>query len=385
MILASLPCPLSAGTRGDGYGGDGYVVMGKRPDVHTASRPIAAVDAIGLAGVFTAALARIPLRVPWRGPSNRVHNVVVSSTRELVRSLIGYMTSLPIDEFRALEVWLDDMSRMVLPPFVKAQGAAMSPGTVGGVPGLWFRAADVESVGTLVYLHGGGYIGTSPSMYAVFMAHLARVTHCEVFVADYRLAPEFPYPAATDDIVCVVRNLLKEGLPADRLFMAGDSGGGGLVGSVLHACVLESLPLPAAVVLFSPEVSLVLKDPSVTENAAKDILPWNVPTNPYLHGLDPDDPAVSLLHQDLSLWPPTFVSYGDDEIFRDAIRTFVERLDAAGIRVEAHEAIGMFHVFPFLLPWARESSRVYDQVGAFIAGTVAAQDIEVDSADQASA
>ena len=213
-------------------------------------------------------------------------------------------------------------------------------------------------------------------MYAVFMAHLARVTHCDVFVADYRLAPEFPYPAATDDIVAIVQQLLDEGLPAERLFMAGDSGGGGLVGSVLHACVLDDLPLPAAVVLFSPEVSLVLKDPSVTDNAALDVLPWNVPTNPYLHGLEPDDPAVSLLHQDLSLWPPTFVSYGDDEIFRDAIRTFVERLDAAGIRCEAHEAVGMFHVFPFLLPWARESGRVYDQVGDFIALTVAALDAE---------
>lgn len=350
--------------------------MGKRPNVKTASAPIAAVDVLGLAGVFTAAVARVPLRLPWRGPSNRLHNMAVASTRELVRSLMGYMTSLPIDEFRSLEMLLDELSRTVLPPFVKAQGVEMTMNDVGGVPGLWFRRPKHQSVGTLVYLHGGGYIGTSPSMYAVFMAHLARVTHCDVFVADYRLAPEFPYPAATDDIIAIVRQLLNDGLAAERLFMAGDSGGGGLVGSVLHACVLGDLPLPAAVVLFSPEVSLVLKDPSVMENAALDVLPWNVPTNPYLHGLEPDDPAVSLLHQDLSLWPPTFVSYGDDEIFRDAIRTFVERLDAAGIRYEAHEAVGMFHVFPFLLPWARESSRVYDQVGDFIALTVADLDAQ---------
>jgi monoterpene epsilon-lactone hydrolase len=350
------------------------MVMGRRADVHTAGAAIAAVDVLGLVGSFAAALARVPLRAPWRGPRNPLRNIAVGSTREFIRSLMGYMTSLPIDEFRSLELLLDDVSRAVLPPFVSAQGVRMSSGEVGGVPGLWFRARDGEPVGRMVYLHGGGYIGTSPSMYALFMAHLARVTRCEVFAADYRLAPEFPFPAATEDIVSVLHALLEEGMSDQRLFIAGDSGGGGLAGSVLHSCELQGVPAPAAVVLFSPEVSLVLNEPSVTENAALDVLPWNVPTNPYLHGLDPQDAAVSLLCQDLSSWPPTFVAYGRDEIFRDAIRSFVDRLTDAGNRCEAHEAEGMFHVFPFLLPWARESREVYERVGEFIARIVDADE-----------
>lgn len=309
------------------------------------------------------------------GPASPLRNVAVASTRELVRSLMGYMTSLPIDEFRALESVLDDVSRAVLPPFVRAQRVKMTSSHVDGVPGLWFRTPDDrnpdrEPIGTIVYLHGGGYIGTSPSMYALFMAHLARVTRCEVFAPDYRLAPEFPYPAATQDIITVMCTLIHDGTPQGRLFLAGDSGGGGLVGSVLNDCVLGGTSLPDAVVLFSPEVSLTLNEPSVSENAALDVLPWNVPTNPYLHGFDPRDPAVSLLHQDLSLWPPTFLAYGEDEIFRDAIRAFHERLDDAGIRCEAHEVADMFHVFPFLLPWAQESRNVYHQVGEFIASVV---------------
>ena len=342
------------------------MVMARRPGVQTANAAIAAVDTVGLATTFLAAFARIPLRAPWRGPSNPVRNIAVASTRELVRSLIGYVTSLPIDEFRAIELLLDDVSRLALPPFVAAQGATMSSGEVGGVPGLWFRRAVDESVGRIVYLHGGGYIGTSPSMYAVFMAHLARVSGCEVFVADYRLAPEFPYPAARDDVTTIVRALHERTRSRGPLFLAGDSGGGGLVGSVLNACELSDLPRPDGVVLFSPEVSLVLKGPSVTENAALDVLPWNVPTNPYLHGVDPEDAGVSLLRQDVSSWPPTFVAFGSDEIFRDAIRSFVQRLGAAGVPCESHEAAGMFHVFPFLLPWAKESREVYEQIGEFI-------------------
>ena len=345
--------------------------MGSRPDVAVASKAVAAIDTLGLAGAFTAAIARIPLRAPWRGPRDPLRNIAVASTREFVRSLIGYMTSLPIDEFRALELVVDEISRVVLPPFVTARGATMTNGTVAGVPGLWIRVEGRKPCGIMVYLHGGGYIGTSPTMYVVFMAHLARVAQCDIFVADYRLAPEFPYPAATEDIVSVVRELLSDGEPPSRLFLAGDSGGGGLVGSVLYACAQEGLPRPAATVLFSPEVSLVLNEPSVTENAQLDILPWNVPTNAYLHGSSPEDEAISILAQDLSSWPPTFVAYGTDEIFRDAIVTFVERLHSSGVHCVADQAEGMFHVFPFLLPWARESKRVYDEVGAFIADVIA--------------
>ena len=44
-------------------------------------------------------------------------------------------------------------------------------------------------------------------MYSLFMAHLARVTGCGVFAADYRLAPEFPFPAAVDDVISVIADL----------------------------------------------------------------------------------------------------------------------------------------------------------------------------------
>lgn len=348
--------------------------MASRPEVRVASAPITVVDVVGLGGTFLGAVARTTLRAPWRGPASPLHNIAVASTRELIRSLMGYLTSLPLDEFRALESVLDGVSRTVLPPFVKRQGVRMAAGRADDVPGLWFRTADSDPVGTIVYLHGGGNIGTSPSMYALFMAHLVRVTHCDVFAPDYRLAPEFPYPAGTQDIIAVLSTLAQAGVPNGRIFLAGDSGGGGMVGSVLRSCADSGVPLPDGAVLFSPEVSLDLNQPSVRENATRDVLPWNAPTNAYLYGLDADDPAVSLLQQDLSQWPPTFVAYGGDEIFRDAIRAFHQQLDDAGVRCEVHEVADMFHVFPFLLPWAEESRHVYDQVGAFIASVVDAHD-----------
>jgi monoterpene epsilon-lactone hydrolase len=353
------------------------MVMSDRPEVRTAAWPIAAVDTAGLAASFIGAIGRLPFRDPWRGPGSRPRNLAVSATREFVRSLLGYASSLPIDEFRALERVLDEIAGQVLPPFVALEGVVSHPEVIGGVPGIWFQprrsVGDPPELvegqgcpGTIVYLHGGGYIGTSPRMYAVFMAHLARVTGCAIFVADYRLAPEFPYPAAVDDVISVTGHLLRGGLAPDRLIIAGDSGGGGLVGTVLQKIAESDMGTPGAVLLFSPEVSLTLSEGSITENAPLDVLPWNIPVNSYLHGIDPDDERVDVLLGDLTNWPPTFLAYGADEMFRDAIRELAVKLSAANIHRDISEVEGMFHVFPFLLPWAQESREVYERVGAFV-------------------
>jgi len=350
--------------------------MSDRPEVQTASWPIAAVDVATLASSFVGAMGRLPFRAPWRGPSHPPRNMAVSATRELVRTLLGYASSLPIDEFRSLERILDGIAGQVLPPFVALQGVASQADEIGDVPGIWFRPsggsgddpAGERAVwpGTIVYLHGGGYIGTSPRMYSVFIANLARVTGCSVFAADYRLAPEFPFPAAVDDVMSVIDHLRCDGVRSDQLFIAGDSGGGGLLGTVLHRMRKLDLGQPAGALLFSPEVSLTLSEASITENAPFDVLPWNIPVNPYLHGVEPDDVRVDVLLDDIAGWPPTFLVYGSDEMFRDAIRELVKKLSVAGVHHVASEVKGMFHVFPFLLPWAKESREVYRHAGEFV-------------------
>ena len=251
------------------------------------------------------------------------------------------------------------------PPLWRCRGLPANQIRSEACPGIWFHPASrrqapsgsdhVAPSSTIVYLHGGGYIGTSPRMYSLFMAHLARVTGCAVFAADYRLAPEFPFPAAVDDIISVIGYLMREGLPSEQLFIAGDSGGGGLLGTVLYRMKRDELGRPAGALLFSPEVSLTLSEDSVTANAALDVLPWNIPVDAYLHGVEPDDERVDVLFDDLAGWPPTFVVYGADEMFRDAIRTLVRKLQAAEVPHVGLEVEGMFHVFPSFSPGRRKA------------------------------
>jgi epsilon-lactone hydrolase len=347
------------------------MAMGNRPEVKTAPAPIVALDVTLLAQQLATALARVPFRHPFNGRSSPLSNLGIAVTRELTRSFMGYASSLRIPEFRSLELVVDGICQRIMPPVVRSLDVDGYPRTFGGVPGILYVPRGVPPVGVILYLHGGGYIGTSPTMYAFFTARICRETDCAMFVADYRLAPEFPYPAGAHDASAVYHEFVDLGIEPERIFLAGDSGGGGLANTLILANPARIAPVrPAGLVLFSPEVDLRLDEPSVTENAERDILPWNIPTSSYLHGFDATAASVSPLTADLSGFPPTFVTWGGYEMFRDPIRRYVQRLRDAGVPTEAREYDGMFHVFQMLMPWTDDSRDVFRGVRRFIHGII---------------
>jgi len=342
------------------------MVMGARPEVKTASTAMTVFAVTGLAVQLVNALASVSFRRPLRGRESLLHNLGITVTRTVMRAFLGYAGSLPTAEFRSVERLLDDLCRIVLPPFLRRSDVEIHETTVGGISGFSYQHRTREPHGTILYLHGGGYIGTSPIMYTISTGRIADETGCSVFVPDYRLAPEFPFPSSLVDVIAVYEGLLDAGVRPERLFLAGDSGGGGLANALMLDLRVRSSRRPAGLILFSPETSLTLDEPSITENAGRDILPWNIPVWPYLHRLDPRDPSISAIDGDLHSFPPTFVAFGGDEIFRDAIRRFVARLKASGIDTTAIEEPDMFHAFPLLMPWADASDRVYQAVGEFV-------------------
>ena len=271
------------------------MVMADRPEVETASKPVAALTMVGLGESLLNGLARVPFSKPWKGPAGFLDNVGQSVTRNTIRAFMGYSMGLPIEEFRSMEKALDDICNVVLPPVIELAGKVdISEDEINGVSGIWCRAKassdefvdddeTKESIGaTVLYLHGGGYIGTTPIMYSAFAAALVRITGFEIFIPDYRMAPEFPFPAGVLDAADVYQGLLDRGIDADHLMVAGDSGGGGLATSLISYLHNQGMPRPAALALFSPEIDLDLDNASVTENAKYDILPWSIPVTPCL-------------------------------------------------------------------------------------------------------
>ena len=233
--------------------------------------------------------------------------------------------------------------------------------TVGGIAGEWVvRPGLAGDAPVLLYLHGGGYFACSPRTHRPITGSFARAG-LRVFVPDYRLAPEHPYPAAVEDAQAAWAGLLGEGYPAGSISVGGDSAGGGLALALMLALRDESHALPAAGVLFSPWTDLAATGSTIRTNARREAM-FDVDSSQdgaafYLGGRDPCTPGISPLYADLHGLPPLLIHVGDREVLRDDATRVAAKARAAGVSVEERVWPVVPHVWQMALfvPEARES------------------------------
>ena len=175
-------------------------------------------------------------------------------------------------------------------------------------------------------------------------ASIAASTGLVAWGVDYRMPPRHPYPAALDDSVAVYRTLLREREPG-QIVVAGGSAGGNLAAALLLRARDEGLPLPAALVLLSPEVDLTESGDSFVTNAPHDLALGRLgPVNElYAAGADLAHPYLSPLFGDLVGFPPTFLQSGTRDLFLSNTVRMHRRLRAAGVEAELHVFEGMPH------------------------------------------
>jgi acetyl esterase/lipase len=260
---------------------------------------------------------------------------------------------------------LGRIARLTLP----AGGVTCTRTILGGVPGERLQArGPTPPLDAVLYLHGGAYCVGSPATHRSITTRLARLTGASVFAADYRLAPEHPFPAAVDDAVAAYRGMLSTGLTPDRITIAGDSAGGGL--ALATALRLRDLgqAVPAALVLFSPWVDLGAPDRGPEPAGEVMIsLPWvNECARAYLGGKDPADPLASPINGDLRGLPPTLIQVGQDEILLQDSRRLRQALAAAAGEVSLQEYPRRWHVFQSNAGVLADADRALESAAAFI-------------------
>jgi acetyl esterase/lipase len=230
---------------------------------------------------------------------------------------------------------------------------------VGGVPGEWMEPELGKPAGTLLYLHGGGYIACSPQTHRPITGGFAR-RGFEVFAPDYRLAPEHPFPAAIEDAVRAYRGLLAKDIAPERIVIGGDSAGGGLALATLLSLRDAGETMPAGAVLFSPWTDLAGTGETLKTNTDRDAMFYGdgvtAATGPYLNGADPHDPLASPLYADLSGLPPMIIHAGTYEVLLDDSRRLAERARAVGVEVVLQTWPVVPHVWQlFRMPEATQS------------------------------
>jgi acetyl esterase/lipase len=207
-------------------------------------------------------------------------------------------------------------------------------------------------------------------MYAGFASWLAAVARADVYMPDYRLAPEHAQPAPTDDVFAAYRAVLELGHDATRTAVIGDSAGGGIAVSTVRSLREMGLPDPAAMVLISPWLDLSLSGASVGLVGRRDPVlrrEWlERAARNHAAGLHLDDPRISPLFADLHRLPPTLVQVGTDEILLDDSTRFADRAYAAGVEVELQRFDGLFHDFQLYARLLASSRGALDDIAAFL-------------------
>ncbi|OQR27933.1 alpha/beta hydrolase [Pseudomonas sp. T] len=279
----------------------------------------------------------------------------------LFRGLMG--PQLPVKAQRAL---LRGLTAATLTP----RGVHREQTTLGGVPAEVWRPEGVGEGRVILYLHGGAYLIGSPATHRAITANLARRCKAEVWVIDYRLAPEHRFPAQREDAVAAYRALLDKGIPAPAIAVAGDSAGGHLTLQLALEAKAQGLPMPGALVTFSPVTDLsnehlhapAAGDPLITRAWMDSAMGMFCPP-----GVPRADARLSPLHADLGGLPPLLIQVGEDEVLRNDSLRFVDAARRYGNTVQLQRFPGCWHVFQAHAGLLDVADRALQDVANFLA------------------
>lgn len=234
-----------------------------------------------------------------------------------------------------------------------------------GLPMYDVRLPGTTPVRTVLYLHGGGFVGGLDRFHWRYAARLARSLGVRVVLPRYPLTPTHTWQDALPPLVDLFEQLAVDS--PQGVVVMGDSAGGGLAVGVAQLVARRPGPQPTHLVAFAPWVDLTGETPGTAESAGAD--PWLTLSKLKLYGTwwgagDPPAPAASPLAGDLSGLPPTLVLCGTRDLLLPQSRALVSGIEETGGPVTYVEEPGLLHVYPLLpIPEAR---RAWRQVEAFL-------------------
>lgn len=243
---------------------------------------------------------------------------------------------------------------------------------IGGVKAVDYDVAATRVDWTVLYVHGGGFIGGSPRANAATALPLCRLLGARGIAVDYTLAPEAAFPRALSEIETVYRALLSTGTESRRIILLGDSAGGNLSLASVLRWRDQGLPLPGAVILLSPLLDALASsdtirrlqpsDPLIRHRNGRSIVQA---FQLYAPGEDWAHPHISPLYGDHRNLPPTLVHVGSREVLLGEAARFVESARRAGSAAELRVFDGMFHLFHMY--WRFEQTKAaYQDMDSFV-------------------
>lgn len=237
-----------------------------------------------------------------------------------------------------------------------------------GVYGYWITVPEADSGCTILFFHGGGFTFGSTKDHLGLSVRIAKAARAQVFSVDYRLAPEYVFPAAVEDAVAAYRYLTGHGHLPHRIIPIGISSGGNLVIDLLISARDQGLPLPLTGVCISPLVDMLFEGESVRKNLDNDWITLerlNAIKTAYLAGHDPKDPLASPVYARLNGLPRLYIQAGTHELLLSDIASFVDKARWAGVPVQFELWEGMFHCWQVFAQQLPEGQQAISHIGEY--------------------
>jgi epsilon-lactone hydrolase len=249
----------------------------------------------------------------------------------------------------------------------------VEPAVIGGVKAFIVTPGDMPEANRnrlLIHVHGGGYVfgpGEAGLPEALLMAAHGRF---RVISIDYRMPPDFPYPAAMDDAMAVYKDIVKT-TDAKKIGIFGTSTGGGMTLAMVLRAKAEGLPLPGAIAPGTPWSDMTKTgDTYFTNEVVDDVLVSNDgwlgdAALLYANGHDLKDPMLSPVYGDLKGFPPTILTTGTRDLFLSNTVRVHRKLREAGVVADLIVFEGLSHAQYLFDANAPESNEHFGETAAF--------------------
>ena len=276
-------------------------------------------------------------------------------------------------EWKALIASLADAGAAARQATREKLGVTMEPTVIGGVKAFILTPKDIPPANRnrlLFNVHGGGYVynpGESGTGEATLMAAYGGF---KVISIDYRMPPDFPYPAAMDDAMAAWKAVVGMQDPRNMAIFGTSTGGGMTLAMILRA-KQEGLPLPAAIAPGTPWSDLTETGDTYKTNEWLD----NVLVSYsgylgraallYANGHDLKDPQLSPIYGDFHGFPPAILTSGTRDLFLSLTVLTHRKLRRAGVEADLQVFEGMSHAQYNFDPDAPETKETFTEIARF--------------------
>ncbi len=254
-------------------------------------------------------------------------------------------------------------------PFLP-QGVECTEESINGIQCDVLEPQVFASDRVMLYIHGGSFIGGSRKAWRGFVASIANASSTRVILPEIRLAPQFPFPAALEDVKRVIKFLYTE---SPDIIIAADGSGASIALALALSLKGSARQKIKEIVLMSPWLDFSDEAPIYHDKKLKDEIlspdAMRRTGNMYTYASNMTNPLVSPQYIQPSMleeFPPVYIQMGEKEIIINEVRHFAAILKAGHVKYTLDIWPDMMHMFQMAHEYLDESHRAIDTIGLHI-------------------